>query len=147
MHPTEIDTIPIPNAPWWEAHSFVVVKEDFLAEDEAWIQNRMSGKVKVDASNRSASMDTQMGNVNILLIQRMVTSGKVAVKRSSGRIKEVNLPQDAPRLLKSDQDYIIAELNNLNPDMTEEEQESFLPSANGHSKTSSEMASSSLPSS
>ena len=137
--PTQEDTVQIPNAPWWEPHSHVIVKEDFLASDEAWIQNRLSGKMKVDKNGKSAEAEMLVGNVNILLIQRMVVQGIVAVKRLSGRIKTVSLPAEAGQLLKNDIDYICAEINRLNPDMEEDEQEDFLPGANGHSTTNLEL--------
>lgn len=133
------DTVQIPNAPWWEPHSHVIVREDFLAEDEAWIQNHLGQKFKLDKNTQNPTVDMLVGNVNILMIQRMVTGGIVAVKRGSGRVKTVSLPTEAGKLLKNDIDYILAEINKLNPDMTEEEQEDFLPSANGRSKTSLEV--------
>ena len=136
--PTEqVDTVAIPNAAWWAPHSFVICKEDMLAEDEAWIQNRLS-KIQGYGSNKP-SMEMMVGNIRILTIQRMVTSGLVAVTRGSGRIKTVNLPHEAGKLLKSDLDYIFGEIDKLNPDMTEEQQTDFLPSANGHLTTSLEL--------
>lgn len=131
------DTIQIPNAPWWEAHSHVIIKEDFLAEDEAWVQNQLA-KVQGYGTNKP-SMEMTLGNIRILTIQRMVTGGIVAVTRGNGRIKTVNLPHEAGKLLKSDLDYIFEQIDKLNPDMTEEQQEDFLPSANGASKTPLEM--------
>ena len=135
--PFEQDTIQIPNAKWWLPHSHVIVKEDFLAEDEAWINNQLS-KIQGYGSNKP-TMEMLVGNVRILTVQRMVTSGVVAVKRGGDRVKTVALPHEANKLLKSDLDYIFGEIDKLNPDMTEEEQQDFLPSANGASLTNLEM--------
>jgi hypothetical protein len=135
MPPQDNDTVQIPNAPWWENNSYVVVKEDFLEEDSAWVQNHLNWQARTDRNNKqNSAIDAQIGNVNILTIQRMVVQGLVAVKRRDGRIKTVNLPTDAGKLLKNDSDYIMAEINKLNPDMAEEAQEAFLASANGQSK-------------
>ncbi len=73
------ETIHIPNASWWEAHSRVLIKEDFTAGDEAWINNQVS-KLKGAGSNKP-SIDMQLGNIRILTVQRMVIEGVVAVKR------------------------------------------------------------------
>jgi len=128
------ETIHIPNAPWWEAHSRVLIKEDFTAGDEAWINNQVS-KLKGAGSNKP-SIDMQLGNIRILTVQRMVVEGVVAVKRRNGRVKTVQLPQEVERLLKSDIDYIMSQIDEANPDMTEEEQTDFLDSAKEHSETS-----------
>jgi len=143
--PTQEDTVQIPNAPWWLPHSHVIVKEDFLASDEAWIQNHLGNKMKIDKNSKNPEVDMLMGNVNILLVARMVVQGVVAVKRTSDRIKTVSLPAEADKLLKNDIDYICAEINRLNPDMEEDEQEDFLAGANGHSKTSLELVKPSQP--
>lgn len=123
------DTVQIPNASWWEPNSHVLVKEDFLEEDQAWIQNQI---VSINAGNDGKNtVTTRAGNLKSLKIQRMVVSGRVDVKRSSGRIKSVILPHEAGKLLANDANYIDDEIDKLNAPLTPGEQQDFLPSANG----------------
>lgn len=119
----------IPNAPHWLNNSVVVVKEDYLAEDEAWIINNL---VRLDSTN---AIQLTSKHKDILTVQRMVQAGSVvAVKRSGDRVKTVHLPDDAAKLLWADLQYIVAEIEKLNePPMSEDEQSDFLDSANGSS--------------
>lgn len=130
----EESTIGIDNAPWWQPHSMVVLKEDYTAADEEWVQKRSGGM----SIQKSGSADLQMGRSRgILQIERMVQPGSVvAVERRNGRVKTVHLPQEAEKLLLTDLAYIVQQIEMLNNVMTPEEQESFLASANGHSETS-----------
>jgi hypothetical protein len=134
MNSTTENTIGIPNASWWENHSQVLIKEDLLAEDQEWITNNTT-KV-VNPGTQFARTEQSLGSVNILLIKRMVVSGVVAVKRSGDRIKTVNLPQDASKLLAQDVDYIVGEISKYNAPMSDQEQSDFLNSAGGQSEAS-----------
>lgn len=128
------DTVGIPNAKWWLPHSHVIIKEDLLAEDQEWIANNSTQLV--NPGTQFARIDSRLGSANLLLIKRMVVQGVVAVKRSGDRIKTVNLPQDAHKLMATDLQYIAAQIQALNEPMTEGEQEDFLPGVNGQSETS-----------
>ena len=120
-------TIGIPNAKWWLPHSHVVIKEDFLAEDQEWIGNQTNRVI--GAGTPMAQVVTQLGSANVLLVKRMVTQGVVAVKRANDRIKTVHLPAEAGQLLSADLEYIAQQIAQHNTPMTEEQQEDFLPSA------------------
>jgi hypothetical protein len=127
------NTIPLVNAPHWLNHSHVLIKEDYLAEDEEWIANQTT-KI-VNQGTQNAQVEIKAGSTNILLVKRMVVSGVVAVNRANGRVKTVNLPQEAAQLLAPDLAYIAAQINQYNQPMTQEQQSDFLPSANGPSLT------------
>ena len=131
-NPSTEPTFGIENAPWWLPHSQVLVREDYLAEDEAWIANQI---VQVqNAGTQQASVSTQAGSLNILKVKRMVVQGVVAVKRANGRIKTVNLPHEAGKLLAQDLTYIASQIDALNAPMTAGEQAAFLPTANAPSE-------------
>lgn len=129
----EENTIGIPNAPHWLNHSHVLIKEDFLAEDQEYIANNTTRII--NPGTQFARVDTSLGSANILLVKRMVVSGVVAVQRPNGRIKTVTLPAEASKLLSTDLDYIVAEINKANAPMTEEQQQDFLPAASAPSAT------------
>lgn len=125
----DTNTITIDNAPHWLNHSHVVIKADFLAEDQEWIANQSTQVI--NPGTTFARVESKLGSANLLVVKRMVIEGIVAVKRHGGRIKTVRLPQESHLLLASDLDYIVAQINKFNEPMTEEEQTDFLPSANG----------------
>lgn len=127
-----IPSIPIDNAPWWEDGSSVSIKEDYLAEDEAYVNNGMMKVVGLESGK--PEMQNNSGSQGILKVERMVIQGTVRVKRGDAkrgteRIKTVLLPQDARLLMARDLNYIVKQIDAYNPPMTAEEQESFLPSA------------------
>jgi hypothetical protein len=127
-----MDTIGISNAPHWLNHSYVTLRGLYLAADEAWVTNQM---VSVKNSGGETSVETRTGDQNLLKIQRMVTSGKVAVMLRNGSTYEVNLPQDAGKLLPSDVAYIVEQIDAAGKPMSAEEQQAFLASASGQSGT------------
>lgn len=134
------EPICIDNAAWWLPHSHVLIKEDYTAADEAWVQARMV-KIGVQGAGMKATPDMRMGKERgILQVERMVMPGSVvAVQRRNGRVKTVNLPQEAENLLLTDLAYIISQIEALNEVMAPEEQESFLPGALVPSETSLKM--------
>ena len=135
----EEPTIQIKNAPWWLPHSLVIIKEDYTAADESWVQRHMV-KLGVSGKGANATPDMQFGKERgVLQVERMVIPGSVvAVQRRNGRIKTVHLPQEAEDLLLAVLSYIIPQIDQHNAVMTTEEQEHFLASANEHSKASLE---------
>jgi hypothetical protein len=136
----EEPTIQIENAPWWLPHSLVILKEDYTAADESWVQRNMI-RFGVQGKGANATPDMQVGKERgVLQVERMVIPGSVvAVQRRNGRVKTVRLPQEAEQLLLTDLTYIIQQIDALNEVMTPQEQEHFLASANGQSKESLEM--------
>ncbi len=120
----------IPNAPHWTNNSVVIVREDYLAEDEAWIINNL---VRLDPTN---ALQLTSKHKDILTVQRMVVPGSiVAVRRSADRVKTVQLPADAEKLLWNDLQYIVEQINKLNePPMTPEEQQTFPKPVSEHSQ-------------
>jgi hypothetical protein len=132
------NTIAIENASWWMAHSQVVVKEDYLATDEAWVNDQLIA-IGVKGQGAKATPDMRMTGKDrsTLIAQRMVCPGSVvAVRRRSGRVHTVQLPQEADQLLYVDLIYIIQQIEYLNAPMTAEELAAFLPSAKESSKAS-----------
>lgn len=127
-----MDTIGLVNAPHWLNHSNVVLKGLYLASDEAWVTNQM---VSVKNSGGETSVETKTGDQALLKIQRMVKSGTVAVMLRNGSTYEVNLPQDAGKLLPGDVAYIVEQIDVAGKPMSAEEQAAFLASANAQSET------------
>ena len=119
----------IPNAAHWLNNSVVVVKEDYTAGDEAWILNQL---VRIDATSAQVTGKHK----DILTVQRMVVPGSiVAVRRSADRVKTVQLPADAEKLLWSDLEYIVEQITKLNePPMSEDEQKAFPQPVSEHSQ-------------
>ena len=129
-------TMGIDNAPWWLPHSMVVIKEDYTAADESWVQKRM-GKLVMQGSGSKATADVEPGKERgVLQVERMVQPGSVvAVQRRNGRVKTVHLPEEAEQLLYTDLAYIIQQIELANEVMAPEEQADFLPGVNGRSET------------
>ena len=127
-----MDTIGIPNAPYWLNHSHVELKGLYLAADDAWVGNQM---VSVKGVGADAIVENRTGDQALLKIQRMVKSGTVAVMLRSGAIYEVNLPGDVAKLLPGDVAYINEQIDLAGQPMSAEEQAAFLASANGQSET------------
>lgn len=127
-----MDTIGIPNAPWWLNNSTVVLKGLYLAEDDAWVTNNML--TIQGAGTTGATVESHGGDQQILKVQRMVRQGTVAVMLRGGATYEVTLPQEAKKLLQVDLDYISKQIDALSQPMSAEEQEAFLASANAHSQ-------------
>lgn len=131
---TPDSVIGITNAPWWLNHSHVEIKEDLLAEDQEWVSNQTT-KI-INPGTKFARVEVAAGSANILLVNRMVVSGVVAVNRPGGRVKTVNLPGDVGKLLEQDLEYIVGQIQALNEPMSAEQQADFLPSANEPSQAS-----------
>lgn len=132
MSDTE-STIGIPNASWWMPHSQVLIKEDLLAEDQEWITNQTTRII--NPGTQFARVEQSVGSAGILLVKRMVVQGVVAVKRSNDRVKTVNLPQEANKLLSQDIEYITEQIGKYNQPMSTQEQQDFLTSASEPSGT------------
>lgn len=124
----------IPNAPHWLNHSFVIAKGRMLSGDVAEITN---GMVTVEVVNGTPIVITKAGSQNLLKVQRMITSGTVAVMDSDGEKYEVKLPDDAHLLYQEDLEYICAQIDAKSKPLSVEEQKRFLNSANGHSEAPS----------
>jgi hypothetical protein len=122
-----IPTVDIANASWWEPGSGVVIKEDLLAEDEAYIANHMM--IVSGLESGKPQMENQSGAQGIFKVERMVVRGTVIVKRPGDRIKRVLLPEQAGQLMARDLAYIVKQIDTLNPPMSAEEQADFLPAA------------------
>ena len=138
-----MDTIAIENAHWWLNHSAVLVKEDYLAQDEVWV-NKQLVTINTTGSGSRTRPDVQMSEKdrNVLIVERMVQPGSVvAVQRSQGRVKTVKLPQEASQLLYPDLIYIVGQVEALNLPMDVQEQEDFLPTANEPAETNSQTTS------
>lgn len=128
------NTIAIPNAPWWQPHSHVLLKGLYLTEDDAAITNQ-SQIFSVNTQTGNANNVTaqgQMGSLAVLKVQRMVTQGTVAVMLRSGATYEVSLPRQAGKLLVPDLNYILTQIDAMSQPMSAEEQQLFLAPANGH---------------
>jgi len=123
---------------------WVEIRLEMTAEDDILIKNK-SAKITADAKakkQKQADILLTVGDTNLMLVQRMVTGWHVKVNRFNvvnSTLELVDLPfspQNARKLPKKVWDYVIAKINEFNPDMDEEEQQDFLTSASGRSEAS-----------
>lgn len=120
--------ITIPNAPYWQPHSYCRLKGLYLAEDEAFVTNNVVSIT--GAGTQSASVETRAGDQAMLKVQRMVVAGTVAVMLRGGAKYEVSLPGEVGKLLPGDLAYISEQIDSMSQPMTAEEQQAFLASQN-----------------
>ena len=126
--------IPIENASWWLPHSHVALRDLYLAEDEAAINNQ-ANSIRLQQEGASGkALVNQAGSLVILKVQRMVHEGVVAVMLRGGRKHEVKLPADVHKLSPTDLQYLNEQIDLFSRPMSAEEQEAFLASANGRSE-------------
>ena len=122
--------ITIPNAPWWQPHSHVLLKGLYLAEDDAYVTNQASTFSVNGAGTANVTAQAQAGNQTIYKVQRMVKQGTVSILLRGGARYDVSLPAQANRLTITDINYIVGQIDNLSQPMSIEEQTAFLASQN-----------------
>jgi hypothetical protein len=106
----------------WEAHEQVVIKGTITVADQEYVTDRY-GK-----SGKNGSVEVQMGKGRFALLDRMIMSWTFL---KSGQPVPVNT-MTIRRLPATYSNAILEVIDGLTQSMSEEEQEDFLASANGH---------------
>lgn len=116
-------------APWFKPGEYVIIQTEMYAEDDIVVKNQMmkSESSKNDKSKISVFQYT-LGDVQLLTLQRMIKGWNIIKTRKDGTSYSLPFSADNVRKLpKTYWDYIYKEINDRNPDMSEQEQQDFLP--------------------
>lgn len=133
------DTDPIAAAAFrkkwgWEPHELVIMRGSFSAGDQEAIGNAAV------STDKGGKMIFQAGSGRLALLQRMIVDWTFA---AGGRKVEVR-PETIKRLPANYSNPLLEKCDELAQGMTEEEQDDFFGSVNGHSATNSNEMSGSL---
>lgn len=124
----------------WEPHEQVILRGTYSTAMQEEVENASSG---IKGSGRQTGIDARIGSARRKLLEVMILDWTFA---SGGRKVEVT-PQAIGRLPSNYRDPILEKIDEIAVGMSDEEQEDFLASANGHSLGSStEMKRSQRPS-
>lgn len=137
IHNGPIDTGDIEQirAPWMKAEEYILIQGIMYAGDDAWIQDQLiQSEVGQKLAKKGMNLKLQIGTVRLATLKRMVKGWSVLLpkRQADGSTLSVPLPfapENIEKLPKTYADYIIREINLRNPDMSEEEQQDFLPPA------------------
>ena len=115
-------------APWFKDGEFVIIQPEMYAEDDIYIKNRlMSSQAASKDKNQKTTFNYNLGDVQLLTLQRMVKGWNLYKVRNGTPIPLPFAPENIRRLPKPYFDFIYQEINARNPDMSEQEQQAFLP--------------------
>lgn len=113
----------------WDEHEQVLLKGTITVADQKYISNEYL------KSSKNGDMQMQAGNGRYALLNRMIVNWSFT--RNGTQIPLT--PANIDRLPANYSNPILERLDQLSATMTEEEQEDFLLSANGHSEVSSDL--------
>lgn len=115
----------------WEPGEVVILKGTYSTEDQERVENA-SGAIK--GRGNKAETDMRIGSARVMLLEVMIVDWTLSM---GGRKVEVS--RHAIRRLPSNyRTPILEKIDEIAEPMSEEEQEDFLPSSNGHTKESSD---------
>jgi hypothetical protein len=129
---SEVESI---RAPWFKPSEYVIIQSEMTAGDDAWIQDQLvRTEVGKELKKQGMNVKIQVGSVKLATLKRMVKGWNIlrTVKQQDGSVVEVPLifsPENVDRLPKPYYDFIANEISNRNPDMSEQEEQDFLPPA------------------
>jgi hypothetical protein len=115
----------------WDAHEQVILKGSMDVSDQKYTANKM-GRMGKDSQ-----MEVLMGEGRYALLERMIISWTFTKNGHPMPLSSSSIG----RLPSSYSTPILNVIDEINTGMTEEEQEDFLPSANGHIVESSTLTS------
>lgn len=110
---------------------YVLLRIEMSAEDDIAIKNRIG---KLRGRGKSAEMVMTLGDSELATMERMILGWGGLTRKivdPQGNMHEMPLVfsrETVKKLPKKIWDYVYRKINEYNPDMEEEEQESFLPS-------------------
>ncbi len=118
----------------WEAHEQALIKGTVTVADQEYVTNQYG------QSGKKGNVEVQMGKGRFALLDRMIQDWTFV---QNGQKVPVNY-SNIRRLPANYSNAILEVIDGLATAMTEEEQEAFLDSANGHTVESSSLTSLSL---
>lgn len=114
----------------WEAHEQIIIRGQYTTDIQEAVENAGSG-MKGEGNKKEAEM--RIGTGRRKMLELMIVDWTLAV---NGRRTAVT-PQMIGRLPANYRTPVLEKCDEIAVGMTEEEQEVFLPSANGHSEETS----------
>lgn len=115
-------------APWFKDGEYVVIQSEMYAEDDIFVKNQlMSSQAASKDKNQKTTFNYNLGDVQLLTLQRMVKGWNLYRVRNGTPIPIPFALENIPKLSKPYFDFIYQEINARNPDMSEQEQQTFLP--------------------
>ena len=119
-------------AKWrWEAHEIVILKGSYTTADQEMVENAGGG---LRGSGKKRDMDIQIGSSRRKLLEVMIRDWTFTM---NGRKQEVSTRAIA-NLPSNYRTPILETIDEIAAPMSEEEQEDFLASSNGHTTENSE---------
>lgn len=115
----------------WDAHEQVILKGSMDVSDQKYTANKMG------TMSKNNTIEVQMGEGRYALLERMIISWTLT---KNGQYVPLN-PSSISRLPSTYSTPILNVIDEITTAMTEEEQEDFLHSANGHIVDSSALGS------
>jgi len=132
FNPNEVESI---RAPWFKPGEYVIIKTVMKAGDDAWIQDQLvRTEIGKQLAKQNMNVKIQVGSVKLATLKRMVKGWNIlnTVRQADGTSVEMPLvfsPENVEELPKTYYDFIAKEIADRNPDMSEEEEQTFLPPA------------------
>jgi len=116
-------------APWFKPGEYVIIQTEMYAEDDIFIKNQlMSSESSAQDKNKKTTFNYNLGDVQLLTLQRMIKGWNLYKKQKDGTTIPIPFAlENIRRLPKPYFDYVYKEINDRNPDMSEQEQQTFLP--------------------
>lgn len=116
-------------APWFKPGEFVLIQSEMYAEDDIAIKNQlMSSESNTQNKNSKTVFNYNLGDAQRLTLERMVRGWNIIRTRKDGTTYQLPYSlENVKKLPKPYFDFIYKEINDRNPDMSEQEQQTFLP--------------------
>lgn len=118
---------------------FVLIRTEMTAEDDIVIKNRLA---KMRGQGKNSEMVMNLGDAQLATMQRMIVGWNLSAKTidQNGNIRMIPLvfsPENVKRMRKPTWDYVYQKINELNPDMDEEEKKDTSNGSSEHTGESS----------
>jgi len=113
---------------------YVILRMEMTAADDIATKNRLAKMSKLKQNQgQKAELIMTLGDSQLATMEQMIVGWSLMRKQMDpqGNVRDVPFPYslaNVKNLRKPVWDYVYRKINELNPDMDEEEQESFLPS-------------------
>jgi hypothetical protein len=118
-------------ASWFKPGEYVIIQCEMYAEDDIYIKNQlMSSKSNAQDKNKNTTINYNLGDVQLLTLQRMVKGWNLYKTRKDGTTIPIPFaPENIRKWGKPYFDFVYAEIDKRNPDMEAQEAQDFLPPA------------------
>ncbi len=113
-------------------HEWILIRTEMTTEDDVAINNRLA-KMSNVKQGQKPEITMTLGDSKLATLQRMIVGWNLTrtVYGPDGSNRDLPIPYSSGavrNLPKRITDFVMKKINEYNPDMDEEEQESFLPS-------------------